>query len=132
MSTSHMLFRLKAPLPKDPSKRPGIVELDRIPFGTAEEIRGRLLATPGFEEGWGCIQLTSGTRSFELYLIEDPVKCISVARSSAWDVLPVVDALYDLGPFAIYSDQEAAHDPDELRNRGLEPPAACPRGGRAP
>lgn len=152
MSTSAFLIRLRKPLGVR-STRLAEAELDslRIPFGPLDEIRDRLLARPEFRlSAWNDLrpdELLFGRPAFKLpatlsidhlcdgdvkdvLLMHDPIDCITLGHSSEHDLLPLVEILDDLRPFAIFSDAGEAglfHDPDFL---APEAPALIPPRGR--
>jgi hypothetical protein len=71
---------------------------------------------PGFEASEVQLHVVSGSGKLDLDLIDDPVTSISVHRSCPEDLLPVVDALSAMGPFAILSTYGGGFiDPGELR-----------------
>jgi hypothetical protein len=137
MSVSHFLFRVR-------EYRPDI-GLDKIvghclPIAPAEEVKSRLLARAGFKPepeerrahrasfieenpalrgmpAMRCLIFDDGESERSVVLEDDPVRSISIDHSAPATLLPIVDALADLGPFVILGDDGGVNDPVRLASR---------------
>jgi hypothetical protein len=139
MSHTYILIRVREP------KYGNHFELDEhamLPFGSAAEVTARLLALPQFTQdrfgrlvytGYGCMYEVS-LRSYPT-TNPDAITTIYIEYTAPWDLLPIIDAMPDLGPFAILHEGTfQLEDPAVYRPRDLEPATtaflqeALPRG----
>lgn len=130
MSTDQHLYRLTRPIQEIGDADPTIV-----PFGTLEEVMRRLEAAKGIKRlsrrrqgakapgRW--LQLRRDGQRIDLLVSGDPPDCIMAFGAAPADLLPVVRALRDLGPLAIYDPQGCAWiDPADLASDDPRPAPA--------
>jgi hypothetical protein len=113
MSVDFFLFRTRRPL----GKRRSLGEADLLSFGSPDLVRSRLPASQ--------VDLSTGEGA--------DCRCIVAHRAAPWDLLPVVEALTDLGPFAIFDPQTGRwHAPEEFAASEARPAPALFREPKRP
>jgi hypothetical protein len=99
MGADYELVRVDRPVGKCPTKGPVFVRA----FGRRQAIEQRLAS----------IRAGAGR---PLDLIGDPVRAVHMDHAAPWSLLPIADALADLGPFAIHDVWARVwHDPSTFR-----------------
>ena len=118
MSVTYFLVRVREPIEASGLTLPKLDERSTLPFGSAAEVKRRLLGSRDFEDRGDELILLGASGEHDLMLHDDPVRAISINRCAPTAFLAITDVLRDLGPFAIWSDSsDAVIDPESLRPR---------------